>query len=140
MRHSAGLAAELVGIHEHQFGVAAHDGQEVVEIMRHAAGELADGFHLLRLAELGLQPAAFGDVAEGPDSPVVGSVVAQHRRGGIGAGWCRREFDLIPAQFARMSIRRTTFSRNCCGSLVVLRDELNLFESSGVFGDLGGDF
>jgi hypothetical protein len=33
-------------------GVAENDGQEVVEIVRHAAGELAHGFHLLGLAEL----------------------------------------------------------------------------------------
>ena len=33
-------------------GVAENDGQEIVEIVRHAAGELAHGLHLLGLAEL----------------------------------------------------------------------------------------
>ena len=38
-----------------------HDGrQHVVEIMRDAAGELADRLHLLRLRELVLQRAPFG--------------------------------------------------------------------------------
>ena len=39
-----------------QRGVAVNDGENVVEIVRHAAGELADGFHFLRLAQLLLQP------------------------------------------------------------------------------------
>ncbi len=37
---------------------AQHDGQEVVEVVRDAAGELADGFHLLRLAQRLLGPLA----------------------------------------------------------------------------------
>ena len=32
--------------------IAENDGQQIVEIMRHAAGELAHGLHLLGLAEL----------------------------------------------------------------------------------------
>ena len=32
--------------------IADDHGQQIVEVMRHAAGELADGFHLLRLGEL----------------------------------------------------------------------------------------
>ena len=39
------------------------DGENVVEIMRHTTGKLADGFHLLGLAELLLQLARLGDVA-----------------------------------------------------------------------------
>jgi len=31
------------------------DGEDVVEIVRHTAGKLADGLHFLRLAELFLQ-------------------------------------------------------------------------------------
>ena len=38
------------------------DGEDVVKIVRHAAGQLADGFHFLRLAQLLAQLAAFGDV------------------------------------------------------------------------------
>ena len=57
-----------------QFGeveVADHGGQNIVEIMGDAAGELADGFHLLRLAKLGFQLPALGDVAERPDAAVI---------------------------------------------------------------------
>jgi hypothetical protein len=32
--------------------VSDDDRQQVVEVMRHSAGELADGFHFLRLGEL----------------------------------------------------------------------------------------
>ena len=39
-----------------QRGVAVNDGENVVEIVRDAAGELADGLHFLRLAQLLLQP------------------------------------------------------------------------------------
>ena len=39
------------------------DGQDVVEVVSDAAGELADGLHLLRVAQLGLELALDGDVA-----------------------------------------------------------------------------
>ena len=42
--------------------VAADDGEQVVEVVGHAAGQAADGLHLLRLAELLLQLAALGDI------------------------------------------------------------------------------
>ena len=45
-----------------EIGGGADDGQEVVEVVRDAAGELADGFHLLRLAQRFLALAALGDV------------------------------------------------------------------------------
>src|SRR5208282_5210462 len=38
-----------------QIAIAQDDAQDVVEIMRHAAGQLADRLHLLRLAELRLE-------------------------------------------------------------------------------------
>ena len=50
--------------------VAGHDHQQIVEVVRHAAGELAERIHLLGFGELLLQPlerhlrlAALGDVA-----------------------------------------------------------------------------
>jgi hypothetical protein len=49
-----------------QRGMAVDDGQNVVEIMRHTAGQLADGVHLLRLPELLLEPFLVGHVAEQP--------------------------------------------------------------------------
>ena len=41
-----------------------NDGEDVVEIMRDAAGKLADGLHFLRLAQLLLQSPLRRDVAE----------------------------------------------------------------------------
>ena len=43
---------------EQELDVAADGGEQVVEVVRDAAGELADGLHLLRLAELRLQLGA----------------------------------------------------------------------------------
>ena len=45
-----------------EVGRGADDGQEIVEIVRHAAGQLADRFHLLRLPQRFLALAALGDV------------------------------------------------------------------------------
>ena len=42
--------------------VATDDGQHVVEVVREAAGELADGFELLRVAQLPLEFVALRDV------------------------------------------------------------------------------
>ena len=44
--------------------VPADHRQQVVEVVRDAARELADRLHLLRLPELVLEPAALGDVAQ----------------------------------------------------------------------------
>ena len=48
------LGAEIGGVERrrHQLGVAGDDGQQVVEVVRDAAGEPADGFHLHRLRQL----------------------------------------------------------------------------------------
>ncbi len=46
------------------FCVALDDGEEVIEVVGDAAGELADGFHFLGLAELIFELDAFGDVPE----------------------------------------------------------------------------
>jgi len=50
-----------------------HGGQQIVEVMRHPAGELTDGLHLLRLGELDLQVLLLGNVdkMEGePTAPI----------------------------------------------------------------------
>ena len=62
LRHSLVSRRVLVGVHQQQFGIAADDGEHVVEVVRHPAGELADGLHLLRLAQLLLELFAPGDV------------------------------------------------------------------------------
>ena len=52
------LETPLFDAHLHQFERAGDAGQQVVEVVRQAAGELAHGFHLLRLAKefLGFLP------------------------------------------------------------------------------------
>ena len=45
-----------------QIGIADDRRQHIVEIMRHAAGELADRLHFLRLREIILERALFGGV------------------------------------------------------------------------------
>ena len=47
---------------EHDLGVSADDHEEIVEVVGDAAGEAADGFHFLGLAELVFENAALGDV------------------------------------------------------------------------------
>ena len=42
--------------------MALNDGQDVVEIMGHPGGQLADGFHFLGLAELVFEGDLLGDV------------------------------------------------------------------------------
>ena len=57
-----------------RFEIADDDGEQVVEVVRDAAGELADRLHLLRLPQLFLDQAALGEVAsdlgEAHDRPV----------------------------------------------------------------------
>ena len=58
---SAGVGVAVERAAE-QVGVAADDGEQVVEVVGDPAGEPADRFHLLRLPELFLEPLAVGDV------------------------------------------------------------------------------
>ena len=60
---------------EHDFGIAADDHEEIVEVVGDAAGEAADGFHFLGLAELVFEHAALGDVF-GDGFENVGGLVA----------------------------------------------------------------
>jgi hypothetical protein len=47
--------------------VAGDHGQQIIEVVGHTAGQPSYGFHLLRLAELGLERPALGDVNAGAD-------------------------------------------------------------------------
>ena len=59
---------------------AEDDGQHVVEVVRHAAGELAQRIHLLRLTELLLKSAPLGHVV-GADHDAAGiALLARNRR------------------------------------------------------------
>jgi len=53
------VAAVIAGgkIGEQEIGVSADRGEDVVEIVRHAARQPADGFHLLRQNDLFFQDA-----------------------------------------------------------------------------------
>src|SRR5579883_3100089 len=58
-----------------RFDIPANHGEEIVEVVGDAAGELADRFHLLRLPKLFLRRAAFGeipgDLRKADEPPVV---------------------------------------------------------------------
>ena len=45
----------MSSVGRHELGVAGDDGQQVVEVVRHAAGEPADRLHLHRLRQLFLR-------------------------------------------------------------------------------------
>ena len=47
-----------------QIEIGDHRHQQIVEIVGHAAGDLADGLHLLRLAQLLLGALALFDLAQ----------------------------------------------------------------------------
>ncbi len=64
---------------EQQIGEADDGGQHVVEVVRDAAGELADGLHLLALRELLLQRALLGDVEGIDDHRLLAAGALGHR-------------------------------------------------------------
>ena len=47
---------------KHQLTVALDDGEQIVEVVRDAAGQAAYGFHLLGLAQLLFQSPTFGNI------------------------------------------------------------------------------
>ena len=65
-----------LAVGQQQVHMAFNDGEHVVEIMRHPGGKLADRFHFLRLAELGLQIEPLGNVLQA-------ALEAQHATLGI---------------------------------------------------------
>ena len=62
-----------------QLRVAEDGGEEVVEVVRHAAGEAADGLHLLRLPHLLLKEPAHREVLHGADEVTRGATRVAHR-------------------------------------------------------------
>jgi len=77
------LRRRIVGqVFLQQITVAEHGGEDVVEIMRDAAGERADGLHFLRLPKLVFEGAAFGDVLFDGHEMRDLAVRAPHRRDG----------------------------------------------------------
>src|SRR5437763_1295525 len=78
-----GIPADLL---TQKIQVADHDSEKIVEVMRQAAGELADRLHLLALPQLVLQRLAGRDVLERSDHDADGAV--------LGKGRGRRELDV----------------------------------------------
>ena len=77
--HAHGDGFPILDHAHHQFEVAADHLQEIVEIVRHAAGQVADGLHPLGPAKLILGILAFGDVAGGADDAVDLPLDVAHR-------------------------------------------------------------
>jgi hypothetical protein len=71
LRHQplVGLGQDVA--HEEKLGVSDDGRQQVVEVMRDAAGEQPHALHLLRLAKLLLETPALGDVADDADDPLL---------------------------------------------------------------------
>ena len=78
VRPLAGLAR--VEAAEQEAAVHGDDGQEVVEVVRDAAGEAADGVELLRLVEALLELLAVADVVHHPDGELGVPVRVAHDR------------------------------------------------------------
>ena len=65
----------------HQLGVAANRRQQIVEVVRDAAGQAADGLHLLCLAELILELYAIADVVHGGEDRALAAVLGHRAEG-----------------------------------------------------------
>ena len=79
----------MIGRSDESFRAGADDGQEVAEIMRQPAGELAQGFHFLQLIHvlpelvlLLLGPPSLGDVDACADDILDAAVVSRQSRVG----------------------------------------------------------
>ena len=90
-----GIARRMA--HQKEFAIADDDGEKIVEVMRHAAGQLAHRLHLLGLGEFGFQCLLFGDIDQ-----------IKHRAARHGAG---EQFRHAARQGLRSSIGRGRHSR-----------------------------
>ena len=75
---------------EGEVGITVDDGEQIIEIVRHPAGQAADGFHALRLKALalrfekgGLSLQAFGSVTKDEDGAERSAGVDFHGSEGI---------------------------------------------------------
>jgi hypothetical protein len=62
-----------------QLEIAEHRRQQVVEVVRNAAGELSHRLHLLRLSQLLFEAARIGEVDRGAEDPLHGAVGSDER-------------------------------------------------------------
>ncbi len=64
--HPGGISV-TVEVLANQLQVTQHHRQQIVEVVRDTAGQLADGLHFLRLTKLFLDQLAFAGIAHGAD-------------------------------------------------------------------------
>ena len=87
---------------EQELAVADDDAEDVVEIVRNAAGEAPDAVHLLRLAQVAFEPPALGDVARG-----------EHEAGNLGPMLQVARRDLDRSATRRRGRGRAPRARGC---------------------------
>ena len=108
------VARRIVGrqLHQQQVGRAHDAHQDVVEVVRDAAGEPADRFELLRLAQLFLERAPLGDVADeaGEDRAAVAPMRATVNSTGNSLPSARRPRQLELAAGERRRARSVMYS------------------------------
>ena len=80
-RRSSRRGSSRLDLPHQQLGVADDGGEEVVEVVRDAAGELADRLHLLRLTQLLLEALPLGHVADVDQEVQRSAGRVLHRRG-----------------------------------------------------------
>ena len=78
-RRGPGHGTQLL-VGQQQFTVAVDQRQQVVEVVRHATGELSDRLHLLRLPQLVFEVAPLGDVLREREQAGEGPVRLDDRR------------------------------------------------------------
>src|ERR1700722_16430037 len=83
---------------QQHFGVAAHDHEQIVEVVRDAAREAPYGFHFLCLAKLIFESAPVGYVFSNRFEHVGGLVGAAHRAAADADG-NRAAIFALPAHF-----------------------------------------
>ncbi len=76
MAASQALGRLVIGarVGDGQIEIGVDDLQQVVEVVRHAAGKMAHGLHLLRLAHASLRTHALGHVGGGDQEAFAGDV------------------------------------------------------------------
>ncbi len=98
-----------------QIEIAHHRHQQIVEIMRDAAGELADGFHLLRLPQLLLRSFARRDFLHQIGGALIDALLQRRRqfrqRGALGRELRQQIFALDLGNLARGDVGRDADQR-----------------------------
>ena len=127
-------------VERHHPGLHHDDGENVVEVVGNAAGQLADGFHFLRLAQLGFELSLLGDVAKGPDATVVSAAFVTDGRRVAVEDAAIGQFDFVAADFVRVSVEVSDPFGELTGILGLAGGEMNLRGVVWVGGERRGNF